>query len=234
MMGKGLQLVDDLGMSPTYLNLDAWPRRDAFDYFRGFDKPYFNICTRVDVAHLKLAVKAHAVGSMTLAYHYLALRLANEHEPFRYRLEDGRVRVHSVIHGGTTVLRDDDSFGFAYLDHAPTYAAFCAQAGPAIAAAKVRQAGFEPRVEMTNVVHFTTLPWLHFSSFSHARNWRREDAVPKISFGRIDKEATANGLRWWLPLSVEVHHALMDGLHVGRYVQAFEAALLAPDAWLAG
>jgi chloramphenicol O-acetyltransferase type A len=26
---------------------------------------------------------------------------------------------------------------------------------------------------------------------------------------------------------------LMDGLHVGRYVQAFEAALLAPQAWLA-
>jgi chloramphenicol O-acetyltransferase type A len=229
----GGELVDDLGMSTPdlvhYLDLSSWPRRDAFDYFRSFDKPYFNICTRLDVARLKPAVKARGVGSLTLAYHYLALRLANEHASFRYRLEGGQVRIHSVIHGGTTVLRDDDSFGFAYLHHAPNYAAFCAQAGAAINAAKVRQAGFEPRVEMTDVVHFTTLPWLHFSSFSHARNWKREDAVPKISFGRIDAE----GARLWLPLSVEVHHALMDGLHVGRYVQAFEAALLAPEAWLA-
>jgi chloramphenicol O-acetyltransferase type A len=212
-----------------YLDLSTWPRRDAFEYFRSFDKPYFNICTRLDVARLKPAVKARGVGTLTLAYHHLALRLANSHEPFRYRLEGGRVRIHDVIHGGTTVLRDDDSFGFAYLNHAANYAAFCAQAGAAIMAAKVRQAGFEPRVEMTDVVHFTTLPWLHFSSFSHARNWQREDAVPKISFGRIDAE----GARLWLPLSVEVHHALMDGLHVGRYVQAFEAALLAPEAWLA-
>jgi chloramphenicol O-acetyltransferase type A len=242
MGGSRLNLVDDLGMSsaslapplpPHYLDLNSWPRRDAFEYFRSFDKPYFNICTRLDVARLKLAVKACGVGTLTLAYHYLALRLSNEHEPFRYRLEGGRVRIYDVIHGGTTVLRDDDSFGFAYLHHAANYPAFCAQAGAAIEAAKVRQAGFEPRVEMTDVVHFTTLPWLHFSSFSHARNWKREDAVPKISFGRIDRDAQAEGPRLWLPLSVEVHHALMDGLHVGRYVQAFEAALLAPDAWLA-
>jgi chloramphenicol O-acetyltransferase type A len=32
---------------------------------------------------------------------------------------------------------------------------------------------------------------------------------------------------------VEVHHALMDGLHVGRYVQALEAAMAEPMAWLA-
>jgi chloramphenicol O-acetyltransferase type A len=212
----------------SYLDISTWPRRDAFEYFRRFDKPYFNICTRLNVARLKPAVKACGVGSLTLAYHYFALRLANEHAPFRYRLEDGRVRIHELIHGGTTVLRDDDSFGFAYLQHATRYSEFVAQAGAAVEAAKSRQAAFEPRVEMTDVVHFTTLPWLHFSSFSHARNWQREDAVPKISFGRIDED---NG-RLWLPFSVEVHHALMDGLHVGRYVQAFEAALEAPASWL--
>jgi DNA polymerase-4 len=31
---------------------------------------------------------------------------------------------------------------------------------------------------------------------------------------------------------VEVHHALMDGLHLGRYVQDVEAALLQPQRWL--
>ena len=78
------------------------------------------------------------------------------------------------------------------------------------------------------MIHFTTLPWLHFTSFSHARNWGREDAVPKIAFGRAD----ADGPRLWLPFSVEVHHALMDGLHLGRYVQDVEAALADPEPWL--
>lgn len=212
----------------TYINTETWARRDAFEYFRGFDKPYFNICTRLDVTRLKAAV-AEAGGGFMLACYFIALRLANEQQPFRLRLEDGRVRVHEVVDGATTVLRDDDSFGFAYFDHATDFARFARQGAAAIAAARDRHAPFEPRLDQSAVLHFTTLPWLHFTSFSHARNWGREDAVPKFAFGRIDAE----GDRLWMPLSVEVHHALMDGLHVGRYVQAFEAALQAPHGWLA-
>jgi len=215
-----------------YLDLATWPRREAFDYFRAFDKPYFNVGVRVDAAPLKAAVKALGSGSFALAYHFIALRLANEIEPFRYRLHQGRVRILDEIGGGATVLRDDDSFGFAYLPHTQDWAQFAATGSAAIAAARQRQAGFEPRVGFDELIHFTTLPWLHFSSFSHARNWGREDSIPKISFGRADVEKTADGSRLWLPVSVEVHHALMDGLHVGRYVQRLEAAMADPWPWL--
>ena len=211
-----------------YLDLANWPRRDAFEYFRHFDKPYFNLCARVDAAPLKAAVKDLGIGSFSLAYHYLTLRLANEVEPFRYRLRGDRVLILESQSGGATVLREDDSFGFAYLPPERDYARFVALAQPAIAAAQSRQAGFEPRVDDDALVHFTTLPWVHFSSFSHARNWKREDAVPKISFGRAD----VDGSRLWLPVSVEVHHALMDGVHVGRYFQQLEAAMADPLAWL--
>jgi chloramphenicol O-acetyltransferase type A len=51
--------------------------------------------------------------------------------------------------------------------------------------------------------------------------------VPKLAFGR----AEAEGAHLWLPVSVEVHHALMDGLHVGRYLEALDAALREPEAW---
>lgn len=212
----------------TFLDLARWPRRDAFEYFRSFDKPYFNVCTRLDVARLRKAVAEHRVGSLWLAYHFIALRLANQVEPFRYRLDGGRVQVHPVVHGSTTVLREDDSFGFADLDCDENFAAFAARAAAAVAATRAGRLPFEPKPDDTARIHFTTLPWLHFTSFSHARNWGREDSVPKLAFGRID----ADGTHAWMPLSVEVHHALMDGLHVGQFVQGFEAALRDPMAWL--
>ena len=212
-----------------YLDVSTWPRREAFEYFRGFDKPYFNVCTRLDAAPLKAAVAARGVGSFSLACHFVALRLANEQEPMRLRLEGGRVRVHDSLQGGATVLRDDESFGFAYLEPDTDWARFAAQGARAMAAARDRTAPFEPRTEHSAVVHFTTLPWIAFSSFSHARNWGLEDSVPKVSFGRIE----ADGARLWLPFSVEVHHALMDGLHLGRYVQSMETVLLDPAPWLA-
>lgn len=54
---------------------------------------------------------------------------------------------------------------------------------------------------------------MHFTSFSHARNWGTEDAIPKFAFGRFE----AQGQHIWMPLSVEVHHGLMDGVHLGDF-----------------
>ena len=117
---------------------------------------------------------------------------------------------------------------FAYIDHDTDFDRFARSGAAVINALRDPRAAFEPRVDEAAVLHFTTLPWVHFTSFSHARNWRREDSVPKLAFGRI----AADGAHQWLPLSVEVHHALMDGLHVGRYLEAFEAALREPETWL--
>jgi len=218
-------------MAP-YIDLDAWPRRPAFEYFRGFDKPYFNICTQLDVAPLRAAMKAAGVKGFSLACHFITMRLANapEHEALRLRLDGGRVRVHPQLHGGATVLRDDGSFAFAYLAPADDFAAFMAAAAPVVAAARVPGAPFDPRLDDNAVIHYTTLPWVHFTSFSHARQWGREDSVPKIAFGRIE----ADGARQRMPFSLEVHHAVVDGVHVGRYVLALEAALADPAPWLTG
>ncbi len=213
-----------------YLDTTTWARRDAFEFFRHFDKPYFNVCVRLDVARLKAALVARGGGAgLSLACYFIALRLVNAHQPFRLRLEDGRIRMHDEVHGSTTVLRDDgESFFFAEFDHSADFDAFAAQAGAAIDAARTLRVAFEPRPDDAARVYFTSLPWLHFTSFSHARNWKREDSIPRFAFGR----AQAEGGALWLPMSVEVHHALMDGVHVGRYVQDFEAALREPEAWL--
>lgn len=233
--------------APTRVDTRQWPRREAFEFFRTFDKPYFNVCTRVNVAPLQAWLKAGAPGGLTLATYHLALRLAHEHPAFGLRLEGGEVWRWPRMLGSTTVLRPDDSFGFAYLPYTPDGAAFVAQARRAIAAAREPGAVFDagrpaapvqPAVPGVPVgplddraaLHFTTLPWVHFSSFSHARNWGREDAIPKFAFGRVQMEGAAA----WMPVSVEVHHALVDGVHVGRFMQAFEAALLQPQAWWPG
>jgi len=162
-----------------------------------------------------------------LAYHYFALRAANEIEPFRYRLRDGKVIVHDVIHGGTTVLLPNENFTLAYFDYEANFDKFIDQAECAVKDVLTGDGAFRPNPS-DDRIHFTTLPWVSFTSFSHARNWRREDSIPKIAFGKFVKE----NQRTWLPFSVEVHHALMDGLHVGRYVSRLEETLADAEAYV--
>lgn len=213
-----------------YLDLATWPRREVFEFYRNFDKPYFNVCLRVDVTKLLNHLRQRAERpSAWLTYHYLALRVANEIEPFRYRLREGKVLVHEVINGGTTLIMPNETFTLVYFDHSESFRKFMEGATRAVEEMRSGDGAFRPRHEDDARIHCTTLPWIAFTSFSHARRWwHREDSVPKISFGKFVQE---NG-RTLMPFSVEVHHALMDGLHVGRYIERIEEMLTTPEAFL--
>jgi chloramphenicol O-acetyltransferase type A len=215
---------------PYYLDLETWPRRDVFEFFRHFDKPYFNVCLRLDITNLLGELTRRTEKpSVSLTYHYLALKAANEIEPFRYRLREGKVLVHEIINGGTTVMLPNETFTLVYFDHADSYRKFMDGATKAVNAIKTGDGAFRPKHEDDARIHCTTLPWIAFTSFSHARRWwHKEDSVPKISFGKFVQE---NG-RTLMPFSVEVHHALMDGLHVGRYIERIEEMLAKPETYL--
>jgi chloramphenicol O-acetyltransferase type A len=212
---------------PTYIDLDTWPRREVFEFYRNFDKPFFNVCLRLDVTNLLNELRKHPGMGVALTYHYFALKVANEIEQFRYRLRDGRVLVHDVIHGGTTLMLPNETFTLLYFDYAETFAEFIGPAQRALAETK-KDGGFNPRHDDDARIHCTTLPWIAFTSFSHARNSRRDDSVPKISFGKFIRENE----RTLMPFSVEVHHALVDGLHVGRYIARIEEMLAQPELYL--
>ena len=116
-----------------------------------------------------LALRRRADLSVSLAYHYFALRFGNEIEPFRYRLRGENVLVYDVIHAGTTVLLPNESFIMAYFDYEEDFEKFMSAAMQSVAEA--RSAGkFEPE-PADDAIHFTVLPWASFTSFSHARNW---------------------------------------------------------------
>ena len=209
-----------------YLDIQSWPRRETFEFFRGFDKPYFNVGTALDVTNLIVEIKQRPGLSLSLAYHYFALRVVNEIEPFRYRLRGDRVLVHDVIHGGTTLLVPNETFIMAYFDYQENFEQFMISAMNTLDEQRAA-AAFDPRPE-DDRIHFSVLPWISFTSFSHARNWGREDSVPKMAFGKISE---VNGRRM-MPFSVEVHHAMMDGITVGRYLDRLQEMLLQPAEFM--
>ena len=213
---------------PKYLDLETWARRDLFEFFRGYQNPYFNICTQLDITRLIEALRDRPGVSVSLAYHYFALRIANEIEPFHYRLEgDDSVIIHEVINGGTTVLLPNETFTYAYFDYHEDFQQFITEAGEAID--RVRAEGSLKPTMRYDLIYFTTLPWVSFTSFAHARTPGRGESIPRIAFGKFLRE----GDRIHLPISVEVHHALMDGLHVGRFFKSLEEALAKPESYFA-
>jgi chloramphenicol O-acetyltransferase type A len=210
-----------------YLDVANWSRRELFEFFSGYTNPYFNVCVRLDVTRLVGFVREQPDLKASLTLHYFALRVANEIEPFRYRLKDERVFVYDVIHGGTTVLLPNENFAYAYFDYHKNFEGFVSGMRKAVDDLRTAPDPFKPTMR-SDVIYFTTLPWFSFTSFSHARNKGRGESIPRIVFGKFAKENE----RLLLPISVEVHHALMDGLHVGRFLSRLEEAFAEPEEFV--
>ena len=203
------------------LNIETWARKDHFRFFKQFEEPFFGVTIQVDCTKAYQTAKANG-WSFFLYYLHCSLMAANKIEPFRYRILNDDVFIYDEVHASPTINRPDGTFGFAYMNYYPGFETFAAAAQQEIN--RVQQStGLVPSVSGQNVVHYSSVPWLSFTSLSHARSFTFQDSCPKISFGKMTEQAGVRSM----PVSIHVHHALMDGFHAGQFAELFQQLLLA-------
>jgi chloramphenicol O-acetyltransferase type A len=198
------------------LDIDNWNRKEHFKFFNQFEEPFFGVTVHVDCTEAYATSKEYGT-SFFLFYLYKSLTAANSVEPFRYRIEGKEVIVYDQVNASPTINRNDGTFGFSYIDYYPDFNNFLEEAQQEIDRVQ-HSKELVPAVASENVIHYSSIPWLNFTSLSHARAFSFKDSNPKISFGKMTVE---NGKRI-MPVSIHVHHALMDGYHVGEYVELFQ------------
>jgi len=201
------------------LDIESWSRKDHFNFFKNFEEPFFGVTVEMEVTHAYDFCKKNN-QSFFLFYLFCSLSAANEVENFKYRIKEGQVLIYERIDASSTINRPDGTFGFSYIKYAPTFEEFIPIAKKEIDRVQHSQ-GLVPSAEGENVIHYSSLPWLKFTALSHARQYSFPDSCPKISFGKM----TTSGEKRFMPVSIHVHHALVDGLHVGDYVRLFQALL---------
>ncbi len=202
------------------IDLAAWNRNEHFEFFNSFEEPFFGLTTQLDCENAYHKAKTLGVPFSTY-YLHKTLVAVNENKPFRLRIENNEVVEFSKIHGSPTVLRDDKTFGFSQINFDPDLVFFAQNA--ALEVARVKQTtGLFTREFSPNVIHFSVLPWISFTSFSHARSYTLPDSCPKMSFGKMTINTAGKRS---IPFSVHVHHGLVDGYDVGVFVNRLQDLL---------
>ncbi|MDR6943298.1 chloramphenicol acetyltransferase [Mucilaginibacter pocheonensis] len=198
------------------LNIDTWVRKEHFNFFKNFEEPFYGVVVNIDCTAAYRFAKNNGV-SFFLYYLHKSLSAANNIEPFKYRIYGDDVFVYDQINAGPTIGRDNGTFGFSYIDFHPSFEDFETGAKKEIERVQSTTTLFAPKLD-DDIIHFSSLPWINFTSLSHARSFSFPDSCPKISFGKM----TENDGKLTMPVSVHVHHALIDGLHVGQFIDQFQ------------
>ena len=198
-------------------DINTWNRKTQYQFFKNFDDPFFGLTCHIDVTNLRAFCKKNKL-SFSLAVLYFSMKAANEITEFRLRIVDEDIVEFDSIEIGSTFLNDDNSFFFGLFKNETSVFDFDAKGKQLVKELK-RGKIFEEHWNKIDLIFGSTVPWISFTSIKHARNIEREKSgIPKFVFGKRFQQND----KLLLPFSIEVHHALMDGFHVGQLVEKLQ------------
>jgi chloramphenicol O-acetyltransferase type A len=200
----------------TEIDISTWNRKEHFEFFSAFDEPFFGITTLIDCT---IAMKKAKEIQIPFFVYYLHKTLVaiNKVENFRLRIENKKVYLYDEIDASATIMREDKTFGFSFMKFHEDIYEFNKIAQKEIERTQ-STTGIFTREYPENIIHFSAVPWINFTSLTHSRNFKIEDSCPKISYGKVIEE---NG-RKSMALSVTAHHGLIDGYHIGLFIEELQ------------
>ena len=202
----------------TLLDFENWNRKEHFEHFSRMEEPFFGATVEIDCT--KAYQNAKSINtSFFIFYLHKTLVAVNAIENFRYRISEGKIYINDRIDASATIGREDGTFGFSLIEYNSDFEVFKQNALAEIERVRNTTGLFTRSFDDDNVIHFSAIPWLNFTSLSHARSYTYPDSCPKVSFGKM---ITAETGKRTIAMSVHVHHGLMDGLHLGQFVDYFQ------------
>jgi chloramphenicol O-acetyltransferase type A len=206
------------------IDLTTWPRASTYRLYKDMGAPHLGITADVDMTALLETCQREQTSLFARTMHAL-VSAANQIPALRQRMrvEDGSDRVveHEVVDPAFTVGVEGGLFNFATVPMTDDPGTF--DEAVAKASAKQRHNDILEPFEgvRDDVLYLSCLPWVHFRSMTHPVHTDRPDSVPRIAWGRYRLEG---GIAT-LPVNIQVHHALVDGSHLGAFFEGVQATL---------
>ncbi|PKK98381.1 MAG: chloramphenicol acetyltransferase [Tenericutes bacterium HGW-Tenericutes-2] len=203
------------------IDIEKWDRKNTYNFFKDIDVPRYLMTFDLDVTNFYRYVKKNQF-SFYLAFIYIVVNQMNEIENFRYRFIDGEPCLFDLTHPSfTDRIENSENFKIVTVLMENEIEKFMNKAK--LTSIKQGNVFINPEMEMRNdLVYITTFPWAKYTQVSHAHQLDKFDAIPKLVWGKFEEV----NQRFIMPFSIEVHHAFVDGLHVGKFINLLQEKLI--------
>jgi len=209
-----------------FIDIENWNRRDHYNYFKQLDYPHFNICANLDITRFYKHIKEKE-SPFFISMLFASTKTANSIKEFRLRIRKDRVLEHESVSPSFTVMTGSEVFSFCLVKFIDEFNTFKITTSKEIEKSK-NSINIKDQIGRDDLLYITSIPWVSFTNITHPIQMNPVDSIPRISWGKYFEE---NG-KIKLPLSVQAHHALVDGIHVGQYFNTIQEILDNPVKYL--
>ena len=196
-------------------DIENWNRKQHYNHFSKLKDPYFGVTITVDVTkayHFSKEKKISFFGR----YLHDCMKAINDVDELKLRINNSVVEKHEVINASATIMRQDNTFGFSFINFDENLDVFLNN----LENEKQRinsTTDLFPPVNGLDCIHCSALPWLSFSGHKEPVSGEI-DSVPKLAFSNI----VFNSDKIEMNVAINVNHALVDGYHVSLFAEKFQ------------
>lgn len=209
-------------MSRKYLDLSKYPRLDHFNHFLSMNHPFVSVTVQVDITDFIKKLKVSGCPFF-LSFQYAVVHAANRIPEFRQRIHDGKILEYDFCNPSYTVALPDGTYRYCNAAADQPFSQYLEESRLKQEAV-LHSEHLEEEGDVLSYLFISSIPWFNYTEAAmpypdnHFSN-------PGISWGRCKSEkylCLENGrvtenVKTTIPVTIFVNHALVDGLHIGRF-----------------
>lgn len=201
------------------LDISTWSRKRHFEHYMSLADPFFAVTVEVDVTNIYQLAK-DTNTSFFARYLHACIRAVNSVENFKYRIHEDKIIIYDEIAASATLARPDNTYGFSFIHYSEDFEIFNVN----FLREKeriVNSADLFPPVNSNDCIYCSAIPWINFTGHKETFAGSTNDSVPRLAFGKVVQK----GGDLKMPVAIAVNHALVDGYHVGLFIEEFQKNL---------
>lgn len=198
--------------------LDRYPRKAHFEYFSSLANPYVGLTAEVEVTHLVNHCKMHG-SSFFLCFLHRVMAAANAVPQLRQRILDGDIVEFDYCPASYTLLRPDETYVYCTQDCRLPLDEYLPKAMET-KEKTLQQGNLDDGEDALGLMFVSSMPWVSYTALVQPTP-SPADSNPRLTWGRY---FWRDG-KCYIPVSILAHHALVDGLHIGRFYEKLNQAL---------
>ncbi len=206
-------------MTGKRVSLADWPRAEQFRFFRNFERPHYATTVRMNVSHLMQERKKWGVSPFRHAIWAIGKGLHAVPE-LCMRFKGERVTQYTRLLLSPTIPLENGDFRYTYMAWNPARERFDTHAREKIEEVRAGVPLNANDGAIEDVAYLSCLPWLDYTALDNALP-NADDCIPRVSWGKIVPKGDGHDMA----MTLQVHHALVDGRQAAAFFNATQAAL---------
>ncbi|MGK5595119.1 MAG: type A chloramphenicol O-acetyltransferase [Parachlamydiaceae bacterium] len=201
------------------IDISKWDRREYFEHYLNQLPCTYSMTLNLDLTILLQEIKKRNLKLYPTII-YLLSTIVNKHEEFRTSIDtNNHIGVFDRLHPSYTIFqKDHETFANIWTEYTPSFSEFYKQYLLDVENyGKIKKFIAKPN-SPSNIFTISSIPWVAFTGFHLNLPTATRYLLPIFTTGKYFEQ---NG-KIWLPIAIQVHHAVCDGFHAARFVNELQ------------